>query len=105
MLWAMSRLSLYVDPKGRCIPHTTGFSFLAGFMPVIWALQRRLYGVALASAFYGTGIAWGFSLMGDTTAAAAYVVQFLLLGGLANRLHFTLMKRRGWLMTETESAG
>ena len=99
----MSQLSLYVNEDGRTVLHYSGFSFLAGMVPVVWALHRRLYGVAALTLVYS--IAYNFLVDGLTLGmqSAIYLAQVALLGALANRFHAWLLKRRGWILTAQES--
>lgn len=98
----MSRLSLYVNDEGRTVLHYSGFSFLAGMVPVVWALHRRLYGIAALTLVYG--IAYNYLVAGLTLGvqSAVYAVQVAVLGGLANRLHAYLLERGGWIVTARE---
>lgn len=98
----MSLLSLYVNDDGRTVLHYSGFSFLAGMVPVVWALHRRLYGVAALTLIYA--IAYNFLVDGLTLGiqSAVYFVQVAVLGTLANRFHAWLLRRRGWILTAKE---
>jgi hypothetical protein len=100
----MSRLSLYVNEDGRTVLHYSGFSFLAGMVPVVWALHRRLYGIAALTLVYS--IAYNYLVAGLTLGmqSAVYAVQVAVVGGLANRLHAYLLERRGWILTARELA-
>jgi len=98
----LSQLSLYASEDGRTALHHSGFSFLAGMVPVVWALQRRLYGIAALALVYGIvfnhlieGLALGMQ-------SAIYAVQVAVVGGLANRLHAWLLERKGWILTAQE---
>lgn len=98
----MSQLSLYVNDNGRTVLHYSGFSFLAGMVPVVWALHRRLYGVAALTLIYS--IAYNFLVdgLGLGMQTAIYFVQVAVLGTLANRFHALLLGRRGWILTAKE---
>jgi len=100
----LSQLSLYASEDGRTALHHSGFSFLAGMVPVVWALQRRLYGIAALALVYGIvfnhlieGLALGMQ-------SAIYAVQVAVVGGLANRLHAWLLERKGWILTAQEQS-
>ena len=43
----MGRLRLYVDDRGRLAMNEAGFSWLAAISLPLWALQRRLYVIAV----------------------------------------------------------
>ncbi len=98
----MSQLSLYVNDDGRTVLHYRGFSFLAGMVPVVWALHRRLYGVAALTLIYS--IAYNYLVDGLSLGlqGGIYVIQVAVVGGLANRLHRFLLERRGWILTAKE---
>jgi hypothetical protein len=98
----MSQFSLYVNDDGRTVLHYSGFSFLAGMAPVVWALHRRLYGIAALTLVYS--IAYGYLVDGLTLdmQSAVYVVQVAVVGGLANRMHAYLLERGGWILTAKE---
>ena len=100
----MSRLSLYVNEEGKCVMHYSGFSWLAGFAFLVWALHRRLYlvaGLALVYSMIYTVLAAQFS---STVQTGLWLVQFVLVGSFANRIHRMLLERRGWVLTEQERA-
>ena len=44
----MGRQRIYVNERGDCVVNDTGFSWFAAFFSPVWALQKRLYLVALA---------------------------------------------------------
>ena len=99
------RIRLYVNDEGRCVLHTSGFSWLAGLLPAIWAFQRGLFGVAVLSLVYsavlnGLILSYGLGTQGLVVAA-----QVGLLGSFANRLHRAVLERRGWRLTAEESPG
>ncbi len=98
----MSKISLYVRDDGRTVLHYSGFSVLAGMVPVVWALHRRLYGVAVLTLAYS--IAFNYLVEGLDLGwfSVVYVAQLVVVGGLANRLHQALLERRGWMLTATE---
>lgn len=98
----LSRLSLYVSKSGRSVLHYSGFSFLAAIFPVVWALHRRLYGIAALALVYA--IALGVLIGGWPPAVQALVIvaQVVLFGFTANRLHAFLLERRGWVLTASE---
>lgn len=98
----MSRLSLYVSEDGRTVLHYSGFSFMAGILPTVWALQRRLYGIAALTLVYGFAINPLIEGLTLGMQAAAFSVQMAVAGGLANRLHAWLLERRGWILTAKE---
>jgi hypothetical protein len=97
----MGRLRLYVDDRGRLAMNHPGFSWLAAISLPVWALQRRLHALALA-AFVLSGVinVW----FGSTGQAVAFVLQFIVFGALANRLHRRHLERGGWRITAEERA-
>jgi len=99
----MSQLSLYVNEQGRCVTHYSGFSWLAGFALVVWALQRRAWGLAGFSLLYGVGFNVLLVQLEAGTQLALYLAQFLLFGFLANRVHRWVLERGAWQLTATES--
>jgi len=101
----VSRIRLYVNDEGRCVLHTGGFSWLAGFLPAIWAFRRRLFGVALLSLVYSTVVNLLILSQGAGVQSLVVVVQVAVFGALANRLHEALLERRGWRVTAEESPG
>lgn len=98
----MSQLSLYVSEDGRTVLHYSGFSFMAGMLPTVWALQRRLYGIAALTFVYGIAINQLIEGLTLGMQSAAFAVQVAVVGGLANRLHAWLLERRGWILTAKE---
>ena len=99
----MSQLSLYSNDRGRCVIHYEGFSWLAGIMPLIWALQRRLYLVAAFCLVYSIGYSALIPQLGDSLKIGLYVAQIVIFGSLANRIHLALLERSGWIRTEEET--
>lgn len=82
--------------------HYDGFSWLAGIVLVVWALQRRLYLVAAFSLIYG--VAWNV-LVNQVSLGmqvALWLLQLVVIGSLANRFHRWLLDRTGWLRTDEE---
>ncbi len=79
----MGRLRLYMDDGGRLAMNHPGFSWLAAISLPVWALQRRLYALALAGFVLSSVInLW----LGTTAQAIAFVLQFVaFLAPLANR--------------------
>jgi hypothetical protein len=78
-----------------------GFSWLAAISLPVWALQRRLYALALAGFVLSSVInLW----LGPTAQAIAFVLQFVAFGALANRLHRWHLERGGWRVTAEEHA-
>jgi hypothetical protein len=98
----VSRLSLYVSPKGQCVMHFSGFSWLAGLFPLVWALHRRLYGLAGLILVYTIANNGVMELLGMNFQIFLLVLQFVIFGLFANRFHRLLLERRGWLLTEEE---
>lgn len=99
----MSRLSLYANEKGKCVTHYDGFSWFAGLLPVIWALQRRNLVLIVASLVYGVGVNVIVAQFGTYAFFAIFLVQFAALGALGNRIHRALLERGGWLRCEEEA--
>jgi hypothetical protein len=97
----MRRLRLYMDERGRLEINQPGFSWLAAISLTVWALQRRLYALALAGFVLSSGISLQ---LGTTGQAIAFVLQFLAFGAFANRLHRWHLERRGWRITAEELA-
>ena len=98
----MSRLSLYVNDRGKCVMHYSGFSWLAGIALFVWALHRRLYLVAAIALVYGIVYTAYSAQLSTNAQSVLWLVQFILFGTLANRVHRLLLERRGWLLTEQE---
>jgi hypothetical protein len=97
----MSRLCLYVDARGRLAMNHAGFSWLAAISLTVWALQRRLYALAVAAFVLSSAISFG---LGTTAQAIAFVLQFATFGAAANRLHRWHLERGGWHVTAQEPA-
>ncbi len=95
----MGRQRLYVNERGDCVVHDTGLSWFAAFFSPVWALQKRLYLVALALVV--TGIATNF-YASTTTQLVVALAQVALVGSFANRVHAWLLERRGWRVTAEE---
>ena len=92
----MGRQRIYVNERGDCVVNDTGFSWFAALLSPVWALQKRLYLVALALVV--TGIAT--SLYAETTMQLVVALaQIALFGSLANRVHRWLLERRGCRVT------
>ena len=112
----MSRLSLYINPRGESVLHRTGFSWLAAVAWPLWALHRRLWWLLLLSlpltAALHTVVNESIELVqGDTAQgvlALLWLLGWSLASGLwANALHRRLLEKGGYRMTATElpSAG
>ena len=97
----MARLRLYVDARGRLAMSDAGFSWLAAISLPLWALQRRLYVIAIVALALAAAVNLGLDLKSQ---AVAFVVQFLAFGALANRLHRIYLERTGWRITAEEPA-
>jgi hypothetical protein len=102
----MGRQRLYMDERGQCVMHRDGFSWLAAASLLVWALQRRLYGVALVALVMSLGFDPAATALGldANSQLVAFFVQFLLFGFLANRLHAWVLERSGWRVTAEEPA-
>ena len=97
----MGRLRLYVDERGRLAMNEAGFSWLAAISLPLWALQRRLYALAVVALLLAAAI----NIWLDSRAQiVAFVLQFVAFGTLANRVHRALLERRGWRVTAAEPA-
>lgn len=97
--FAMGRQCLYVNDRGDCVVHDNGFSWFAAIAMPIWALHKRLYLFAVIMVVVGGTI----NLYADQdTQLVLFVVQFVLYGWLANRVHRWLLERRGWRVTAEE---
>jgi hypothetical protein len=97
----MGRLRLYVDARGRLTMNEAGFSWLAAISPPLWALQRRLYALAVVAIGLSAAISVG---LGGGAQSIAFVLQFVAFGALANPLHRAYLERRGWRLTAEEPA-
>jgi len=95
----MGRQRLYVNDRGDCVLQDTGFSWFAAIALPIWALHKRLYLLALVM-FVVSGTLNYYA--DQTTQFVLFVVQFVLFGWLANRVHRWLLERRGWRVTAEE---
>ncbi len=82
--------------------HESGFSWLAGIALFFWALQRRLYLLAAVSLVYGAVGNILAPRFGLGFQAAAFALQVVVFGALANPLHRWLLDRRGWRITAEE---
>lgn len=107
----MSRLSLYINPRGASTLHRSGFSWLAAVAWPLWALHRRLWWVLLASFPLTLSLHsfanWAIGLVPGETAQGLLALGWLIGGSLlsgrwANTLHRTLLERAGYRMTATE---
>ena len=112
----MSRLSLYINPRGESVLHRTGFSWLAAVAWPLWALHRRLWWVLLLSlpltAALHTVVNESIGLLQGDTARGVLALLWLVgwslaAGRWANALHRRLLEKGGYRMTATElpSAG
>jgi hypothetical protein len=97
----MTRLRLYVDERGRLAMNDAGFSWLAALSPPLWALQRRLYVLAVVALVIGAAVNVALP---SGAQAIAFVLQFVAVGALANRLHRAYLERSGWRVTAEEPA-
>jgi hypothetical protein len=96
----MKRVRLYVDEHGRLAMSHAGFSWLAAISLPFWALQRRLYALALAAFLLSGAINLWF--VGASMQALAFVLQSLAFGAFANRPHRWHLERGGWRVTAEE---
>lgn len=95
----MSRQRLYVNERGDRVVNDSGFSWFAALVMPIWALHKRLYGLAALLLLLGGAI----NLYTDAaTGWLLYLAQVLLYGRYANRVHRWLLERRGWRVTAEE---
>lgn len=97
----MRRLRLYVDERGRLAMNDAGFSWLAAISLPLWALQRRLYVLAVVALVVGAAVNVGLD---GSAQAIAFALQFVAFGALANRLHRGYLERSGWHLTAEEPA-
>ena len=97
----MRRLRLYVDDRGRLAMNEAGFSWLAAISLPLWALQRRLYVLAVVALVVGAAVNVGLD---SGAQAIAFVLQFVAFGALANRLHRAYLEHSGWRVTAEEPA-
>jgi hypothetical protein len=107
----MSRLSLYINPRGASVLHRTGFSWLAVLAWPLWALHRRLWWVLLLSFPLATAahaianlvIGWVPGEDAQGMLALVWLIGWSLAAGRwANALHRRLLERAGYRMTATE---
>jgi len=96
----MGRQRIYMNERGDCVINDSGFSWFAALLVPIWALQRRLYLLALVMILAGGAI--NFFPLTTVAQIVLVVVQILLYGSLANRVHRWLLERRGWRVTAEE---
>jgi len=82
--------------------HFSGFSWLAALVPLVWALHRRLYGLAVLILVYTIANNRVMDLLGMNFQIFLLVLQFIFFGLFANRVHRFLLERQGWLRTEEE---
>ncbi len=76
--------------------HVSGFSWWAAFALPVWALHRRLYGLALLASLAGAA---SNTLATSGVQYLLAVTQFVACGTLANRVHRYFLERRGWRVT------
>lgn len=100
----MGRLRLYAHPDGRIALHESGFSWLAAFMPPIWALQRGLRAMAAVVGVIGTlpgllGLLDWLPWFGSLVLALALPLCY---GWMAAPLHAWWLHRGGWVLTAQE---
>lgn len=79
----MGRQRLYVNDRGDCVVHDGGFSWFAAIALPIWALQKRLYLLALIMFVVSGAINY---YADQKTQIVLFVAQFVLFGSLANRV-------------------
>jgi hypothetical protein len=96
----MRRLRLYVDDRGRLAMNDSGFSWLAAISLTLWALQRRLYVLAVAALALSAAVN---ALLDSGAQSVAFIVQFVAFGALANRLQRAYLERSGWRLTAEEA--
>ncbi|MBS0445157.1 MAG: hypothetical protein JSR59_04310 [Proteobacteria bacterium] len=84
--------------------HESGFSWLAAISLPAWALQRRLYGVAVAGLLFGLGLGLLANLLqlSGGWQFCMYAVNFLGGGFLAGHLQRWMLRRRGYFITAEE---
>ena len=95
----MGRQRLYVNDRGTCVVHDSGFSWFAAFAMPIWALQKRLYLLALIMFLISGAINY---YVDQNLQFILFIVQFVLFGLLANRVHRWVLQKRGWRVTAEE---
>jgi hypothetical protein len=98
----MGRQRLYMNDRGRSAMHDDGFSWLAGFSLIVWALQRRLYRFGLACLMLHVGFTLLLTRQSAGMQIALYVVNFMVCGALASRVHRLLLERSGWCVIAEE---
>jgi hypothetical protein len=76
--------------------HVSGFSWWAAVALPLWALHRRLYGLALLVSLTGVASAM---LAPPGIQSLLAIAQFVACGALANRVHRFFLERRGWRVT------
>lgn len=100
----MGRMRLYTHPDGRTAVHERGFSWLAAVALPVWALQRRLPLLAVATFAAGLlpgmlGLLLELSPGWSMGLSAAYL---LACGMAAAPLQAWWLRRRGWVLTAEE---
>ena len=100
----MGRLRLYSDQRGACSIHESGFSWVAALLLPAWALQQRLYGLALVSLVEVVGVSALIARSGlpETWQIPLLVLLLTVNGFLASPLQRWLLQRRGWFVTAEE---
>jgi hypothetical protein len=96
----MGQQRIYMNDRGDCVISDRGFSWFAALFPPIWALQRRLYLLALV--LFLAGGAVNFLPLSTISQTVVIVAQIAIWGSLANRVHRWLLERRGWRVTAEE---
>ena len=94
-----------MNEAGDCVVHRTGFSWVAAIVPVIWALQHRLYKTCAATlviqllenqttALMPNGAPW--------VQIGVFLFQALGAGFGANLYYRVVLERSGYFMTSAE---
>lgn len=109
-----SKLSLYIDDRGRSRLVRSGFSWLAFLALPLWAAHRRWWSLALLSAPLLWGLHWAvltgldrFDAESGWPGAALlawWLAESVVLGRLANGWHHRWLLRQRYRMTATELA-
>ena len=107
----MERLAIYMNEAGDSVVHHVGFSWLAALAVPVWALQRRLYKSAAATAAISllaeeTVVPWTEQIPGTvlrTGVQLGYLLSWWLLFGFgANVFHRIVLEHSGYFMTSAE---
>ncbi len=96
----MGQLSIYADDRGRTALHETGFSWIAGLAPLVWAVIHRRWATAVLVGPLGVAVQWWGNALTESGAGglsfAVALLQLVLLGNLAAWWHRLCLRRAGY---------